>query len=282
MSQLSSDKKQPTGPTAVPASPVQNILLVARFTRERQNYEFEATSLPGHLLHYVVSGRVRQQCNGRKYELRPGCVMWYHEDEWVTGRLLEPPWIFYSVNFIAPTLPPPPDESRLFLHHHRLSALFHNLWQAWRRTAVPPLQRQAAVHARLLDILAALALPTAAPCQIDPRARRWWELEAELRRDLARVIDLPLLARLSGASAATMARACRYAVGESPLRRVKQIRLSLARGLVLRSDLAMKEIAARIGYPRVHEFSRDYRKHWGQPPTAERQGTGLQPGRRRR
>jgi AraC-like DNA-binding protein len=249
---------------------VQNIRLVTRLAFNRQDYKFAATSLPGHLLHYVVSGRVRQQCNGREYELRPSCVMWYHEDEWVTGRLLEPPWVFYSVNFIAPALPPPPDESRLFPRHHRLAPLFHKLWQTWQQTTTSPLRRQATAHARLLDILAALALPDAQPYHLDPRARLWWELETELRQDLARAIDLPLLVHLSGASAATIARACRHAVGQPPLRRMKQVRLSLARGLVLRSDLAMKEIAARIGYPRVHEFSRDYRKHFGQPPTAER------------
>ena len=30
------------------------------------------------------------------------------------------------------------------------------------------------------------------------------------------------------------------------------------------------EIAGRVGYGRVHEFSRDYRKAYGCPPTAER------------
>jgi transcriptional regulator GlxA family with amidase domain len=56
------------------------------------------------------------------------------------------------------------------------------------------------------------------------------------------------------------------------MKRLKQIRLSLARGLVLYSDLNMTEIALRVGYGRVHEFSRDYRKAYGRPPTAERTG----------
>jgi len=268
MSQKSSTLNQP--PAGVSASPIQNILFGARLERRQRHYEIQATSMPGHLLHYVVSGRVRQQCNGREYELRPGCILWYHEDEWVTGRLLEPPWIFYSINFIAPTLPPPLDEARLFTHQHRLAPLFHKFWQTWQNTALPPLQRHLLVHAHLLDILAGLVVPTVAPYNFDPRARLWWELETELRRDLTRVVDLPLLVRLSGVSAASIARACRYAVGQPPLRRIKQVRLSLARGLVTGSDLAMKEIAHRIGYPRIHEFSRDYHRYFGQPPTTQR------------
>jgi transcriptional regulator GlxA family with amidase domain len=54
------------------------------------------------------------------------------------------------------------------------------------------------------------------------------------------------------------------------MKRLKQIRLSLARGLVQHSDLNMTEISQRVGYARVHEFSRDYRKAHGRPPTAER------------
>jgi transcriptional regulator GlxA family with amidase domain len=67
-----------------------------------------------------------------------------------------------------------------------------------------------------------------------------------------------------------VAGACRYAVGLPPLKRIKQIRFSLARGLLQRSALSVKEIAAETGYPRVHEFLRDYRKHFGHPPTAGR------------
>ena len=60
------------------------------------------------------------------------------------------------------------------------------------------------------------------------------------------------------------------AVGLPPMKRLKQIRLSLARGLVHYSDLNMTEIALRVGYGRVHEFSRDYRLAHGRPPTADR------------
>ena len=257
-------------PAAVTAPPIEAVLLVERFVRRSPAFRFEATSLPGHLLHYVVSGRVRQQCNGREYELRPGCVMWYHEDEWVTGQMLESPWVFYSVNFIAPGLPPPPFEGRLIPDQRRLAARFARLHATWHAPAPARFPRQCRVHARLLDILAGLATPATGSVRIDPRAQLWWALETELRRDLALPVTLARMCRISGASAATIARACRYAVGQPPLRRIKQVRISLARGLVRQSGLAMKEIAARTGYGRVHEFSRDYHRHVGCSPTQDR------------
>lgn len=98
----------------------------------------------------------------------------------------------------------------------------------------------------------------------------WWEVEAWARQRIDRPVTLDDLCSHSGRSPNTLARACREAVGLATMKRLKQIRLSLARGLVLYSDLNMTEIAARIGYARVHEFSRDYRKTYGRPPTAER------------
>jgi transcriptional regulator GlxA family with amidase domain len=46
--------------------------------------------------------------------------------------------------------------------------------------------------------------------------------------------------------------------------------MSLARGLVRHSELGIGEIARQVGYSRVHEFSRDYRKHFALAPTADR------------
>ena len=60
-------------------------------------------------------------------------------------------------------------------------------------------------------------------------------------------------------------------VGVSPLRRLNQLRLSMAHGLVILSNLSISEIADRVGYPRVHELSRDYHKHFGATPTEHRE-----------
>jgi transcriptional regulator GlxA family with amidase domain len=105
---------------------------------------------------------------------------------------------------------------------------------------------------------------------MDPKARLWWELESELRRDLQRPITLALMAQLTKRSQATIARSCQHAVGMPPLKRLKQVRLSLARGLIWSSRLTMTEIAERIGYARVHEFSRDFRKQFGIAPSYDR------------
>ena len=272
---MSQKSSQPhPSPAAVGHSPITGILLATRFERPAAGATFQATSLPGHLLHLVIRGRVRQECNGRQYELRPGAVMWYHEDELVRGVVLEAPWTFYSINFLAPTLPPPEFDQRLFPNQARLQPLFEALRRAWVATDLPAPGREFRVHAALLQILGALPTRRRQVVHIDPGSQLWWELETACRRDLRRPITLAGLADLAQRSPATVRRSCLQAVGLPPLKRLKQVRLSLARGLVRQSQLPMKEIADRIGYPRIHEFSRDYRKHFGLPPTHDRQRKG--------
>ncbi len=257
---------------AIGASPITNILLAQHITRQAPGYSFTATSLPGHLLHFVLKGRVSQRCNGRSYELEPGKVLWYHEDEWVEGEVLEAPWEFYSINFIAPTLAPPSDAARLFTPDTpQTEQFFAMAIDAWHDSTLSPVARSFRVHAALLgllEILVGVEPTTQAP--VAPGGALWWEIETRVRQNLEQPLDLRLLEQWSHCSSATIARASQTAVGESPMRRIKHIRLSFAQGLVLRSELTFSEIATRIGYPRVHEFSRDYKRWFGVTPTEER------------
>jgi len=262
----------------VAASPVESIIFCNRLGPHAAGFSFKATSLPGHLIHIMLEGEVRQECNGREYHIRPGDVIWYHEDELVRGTVLKGPWIWYSVSFIARTLPPPPFELRQLRPPLKDAVRpFEMMLAAWQDQSLAPSLRTLRVHAGLLEILSVLH-PLAYPSRaenaardLDPRARLWWELETELRKRLDQTLDLREMEKLCGRSQATIARSCRFAVGLPPLKRMKQVRMSLARGLVQRSSLSMSDIAARIGYRRVHEFSRDYRKYHGAPPTSHRQ-----------
>jgi len=181
------------------------------------------------------------------------------------------PWVFFTLNFIAPLLSPPPFEQRVRKVDRKLNNRFASLLSAWRDRTLPAALRKMRVQAGVLEIVASVQSLSGKPYETDPSARLWWNLETELRRDLSQRIDLETMSRRVRRSPATIARSCRHAVGIPPMKRVKQIRMSFARGLVQRSELTMSEIAERIGYLRVHEFSRDYHRHHGLPPTRDRQ-----------
>jgi AraC-like DNA-binding protein len=257
-----------TIPTAAGPSPVESIRLVERFERRDSGFAFTATSLPGHLLHLVVSGEVEQTCNGRRQRLTPGAVVWYHGDEWVEGRVQRAPWVYYSVNFSAPTLSPPDFDQRLLPGRQALAPRFAQLLAAWQ--SPPSWERDCLCQSHLLALIAGIGAHPAGHPAASPVGKLWWEIEAWARQHIDRTRSLSDLCTRFGRSPNTLTRACRAAVGVPPMKRLKQIRLSLARGLVQHSDLNMTEISARVGYARVHEFSRDYRKAHGHPPTAER------------
>lgn len=257
-------RQPPVGPSVV-----RDVLLVDCYERP-PGLRFDVSSLPGHLIQLMRVGVAAHEVGGRQYILTPGDLIWYHEDERVVGEVLEGPWSFYTVNFVAPTLPPPPYERRVRRADPAVHEHFAGLLAAWRDVDRDPVVRELRVQSRLLALLADVDDAVGLPFQMDASAQLWWEVEGELRRDLAQQVSLRRMVEVSGRSPATIARACHAAVGMPPLKRIKQVKMSLARGLVRNSELRMGDIAGRIGYSRVHEFSRDYRRHFGTTPTEDR------------
>jgi len=248
---------------------IQSITLVDRLTRPKPA-SYLASSLPGHLVQFMVEGEAEQTANGRRQHLTPGSVVWYHENEVVEGRILKTPWTFYTVNFLAMRLPPPPFDRRVWTPDPSVEDQFQSLLDDWRAADLSPMVRHIRAFASLLNLLLKLTPEAEANCRVETETHLWWDIESRLREDLGRAIDLDLLQSLSGRGRHAIIDACRRAVGVSPMKRVKEIRLSYARGLVLHSRLPMTEIAMSIGYSRVQELSRDYRKAFGRTPSEDR------------
>jgi len=245
-------------------------VLVDRLTRPGVS-RYVGTTLPGHLLHVVTEGEVLQEISGRHYRLEPGSAVWYHEDETVYGQILKAPWTFYTASFHARRLPPPPFEHRVWPATPQAVERFQSLLDAWRDVSVSPITRHLRVLAALTQLLLELLPAELRTDRTDARTDLWWDIETRLREDLSRPIDMRTLQKLSGRSQRSIIRACHLAVGVAPMKRVKKLRLSYARGLVLYSQLSLTEIALRVGYGRVQELSRDYRRLLGVTPTDDRQ-----------
>jgi AraC-like DNA-binding protein len=263
------DTVRPSALPIVDGPVVERVVLVDWIERNHCG-QLAATSLPGHLVQITISGRVQQESEGRAYTLEPGMVVWYHDDELVRSNVLEAPWVFCTANFVAPTLSPPPFDQRVKPLGLGAIRPFEELLNAWRDATVSPAVRHMRVLARLLGLLADLRASGGSAFRMDPATRLWWEAEAQIRNDLSRPIDLRTIHRLVGRSQRTIIRSCHSAVGMAPMKRVKAVRMSMARGLVLYSKLPFSEVARRVGYGRVQEFSRDYRKHFGIRPTDDR------------
>lgn len=257
-----------SGKSGLPA-PIERLVLVDEVVR-RDMGPFQSQSLPGHLLHIVSEGRVRQSAEGRVEAFGPGAVVWYYENEPIRGDILRVPWRFITINFHAPALAPPPDEHRVLPAGGSVVRRARRLLALWRNRGHTALERQLLCHRALLDLLLEV--------RRHARLRRvshldlnvWWPVEKQLRARLAEPFTLDLIQNLSGYGLRTLIRACHSATGMPPMKRLKELRLGYARGLVQHSDLPLTEIAFRVGYSRSQEFSRDYRRRFEITPRDDR------------
>ena len=205
--------------------------------------------------------------NEREYAIQPGDVIYYHETESVEWLGNENPVCFYSIGFLASALPPLPIDARVFGSTRRIRAAFDRVFAASLHTSA---QARATAYAALLNLLLEIN-PWRSHASSPPAGHAYWRhIEQTVReRRLFRpsVDDLCAIAHRSRAS---LARDCRAATDMSPMQRMRVIRMEEARGLLRFSFLTVSQVAEYLGYPRLHEFSREFSRYFGRPPSAER------------
>jgi AraC-like DNA-binding protein len=89
---------------------------------------------------------------------------------------------------------------------------------------------------------------------------------ALLNEDISKRWTVALLARAVGLSRPAFARQFSEVMRLSPMRYLTERRMRVAAALLLESDLALAEVARRVGYDSEFAFSRAFKRHRGQPP----------------
>lgn len=97
-------------------------------------------------------------------------------------------------------------------------------------------------------------------------------IDAHIDRHAAHPLQVADLARLAGLSAARFHARFLGETGQTPMDYVRGRRLQLACQLLQHSDLAVGEIAARVGYSSQSAFTAALSRHFGSTPRALRQG----------
>jgi AraC-like DNA-binding protein len=98
--------------------------------------------------------------------------------------------------------------------------------------------------------------------------------------DLAHPWTVEALARTAGLSRSSFAAAFKTVTGESPLDYLTGWRMYRAKMLLKNSDLALMEIASKVGYDNDTALSRAFRRHEGIAPGQWRRSGGSPPARR--
>ncbi len=91
-----------------------------------------------------------------------------------------------------------------------------------------------------------------------------------LEADLDRSLDVEKTARALGMGYETFRKEFRKRFGIAPGAHRMRARMDAARALLARADLQVKEVAARLGFPDVYAFSKQFKRSTGLSPTAYR------------
>jgi len=114
------------------------------------------------------------------------------------------------------------------------------------------------------DMLAGLLDETAPDQRVDAAI-------VALHDDFGASVAIEQLARDAGMSASAFHRAFKKRTGYPPLQYLKRIRLHYARRWLATTSEPVAQIARGVGYESVSQFSREYRRLFGEAPTALRQ-----------
>jgi len=92
---------------------------------------------------------------------------------------------------------------------------------------------------------------------------------AYIRRDFRSPIAVAELAREVGMSASSFHKHFKAVTSSSPLQYQKELRLLEARRMLLTGAASVSTIAYEIGYESPNQFSREYARHFGVPPSKD-------------
>lgn len=90
---------------------------------------------------------------------------------------------------------------------------------------------------------------------------------AQLRKDFRAGVAIPALARAVGMSASAFHKHFKQVTSSSPLQYQKDLRLLEARRLLVRGGVTVSTAAFDVGYESPNQFSREYARKFGVPPS---------------
>ncbi|MEC7764792.1 MAG: AraC family transcriptional regulator [Pseudomonadota bacterium] len=106
----------------------------------------------------------------------------------------------------------------------------------------------------------------------DSHASRIARAIQTVRTSYEETLSVPDLARTAGMSASSFHQHFKSVTGTSPLRYQKDLRLIQARRLIVESGRSVSQAAFAVGYESPTQFSRDYSRMFGHPPSRETLG----------
>jgi AraC-like DNA-binding protein len=226
-------------------------------------------------LYLVTEGSLRLDVQHKNHVLRPGDLALANAHFGNKGREVSGGFRYGCLSLEVPDTPPFAHWKRAPLLLWRSAPDFAHVQNLYREVAhvyhgpEHPFQ-DVLLKATFLQLLAA-AGDTGVRSHGSTQnriVRKAVEIMSERRRDPD--LTLTTIARRIGVSPSHLTRVFRANLGRSPMRYLTELRVRHAQGLLLRSNLIIKEIAGMVGFGDQLYFSRVFRQQTGVSPLAYR------------
>ncbi|MBF9017229.1 MULTISPECIES: AraC family transcriptional regulator [unclassified Oceanispirochaeta] len=239
--------------------PIENITGVWRFQRPALHNN-KTSSLPGHLLHYIIDGSYTVRIGSKVYYPQKGNTLYYYGGEEVIWEGNDSEVDFYSVGFTGTGIPVLSPDERIINTAAGTNEKWDNLWDISNNV---DLNNGALLsYSILLDILASIFWNNKKQI-VQTNSKNWQSIENMIRSEGLYHIPVEQLSEKAGLSRSSIYSLCRNEVGSTPNQRLKDIRIEEAKGLLKYSEMRIGEISDYLGYKRIHDFSREFRKESG-------------------
>ncbi|MBK1664311.1 hypothetical protein CKO38_12050 [Rhodospirillum rubrum] len=246
--------------------------------RTGPDHHIARTSVPGHEFLFCRSGAGRVRVENREYGVEAGQLAWIpvHRPHahWPDARA---PWDLLWVRVdgsnldkLAALLSVSTDPVFAFARPHGVDDLFEALFS---HISPDSLLAHASCETLIATLIERLLESRSAPGMdtLLPRHKGLARLIAQIHAHYNDPWDIDALAAQCRVSKSHLFRLFRDTFGQSPLGWLRNYRISQAKRLLVESDLAVAEIARRVGFEDPLHFSRDFRKRVGLAPTVFRE-----------
>jgi AraC-like DNA-binding protein len=234
---------------------------------------------------WIISGQATYQCNSQDHDAPPGTLILARPGFrelylWDPHQRTRHAYFHFDIaarprDWPAPSAWPvvrPPESG-----DDVTRALFRHIVEHYCRPTGRGDRRPPRAAVRLVETLLSvyLAAPSARPAQLhrpipEPVFQSLVWAQQALHQRPGRAIAL---GDLAGAAAVSPKHLCRLFAGAlhlTPMQAVRGLRLEWSMALLLRSNLSVKQVAARCGFASPYHFSRTFARAYGWPPSEVR------------
>lgn len=237
-------------------------------------------TLPDHELVLIIEGDVTYRCDGQPHAAPPGTIIlarpgFRESYRWDPRRRTRHAYVHFSIDHLPDDWPDPagwpvvqtqPDPA--------IGPILRSVLQRLSRRS--PVEPSACVVRLIAAALAAFLQPwdaaqspwpTARPAAVQ-RAIQWMQRLIDLHPN--QKADLSRIASAAVVSEKHLCKLFRRSLDVTPMQAFRMMRLQLSLALLSRSNLTIKEIAARCGFESQYHFSRVFSHVFRQPPSRVR------------